>query len=85
MLEAAEFELVDDWPWSKRFEGSVDDRARGVALGHLRRMRKIFAPGLDAQDLETLDVLIDEDDPRGVMHRPDAILEVSRRIFLARR
>jgi SAM-dependent methyltransferase len=84
MLEAAGFELLDHYPWSLRFEAPLDDRARGVALGHLRRMRKIFEPALDPEDLETLDVLIDEDDPRGVMHRTDAILEVSRQIYLAR-
>jgi hypothetical protein len=58
--------------------------ARRMMLGRLRGMRERFAERLEEQDHDTLDVLIDEGHPLGIMRRPDAFLDASRHIYIAR-
>ena len=59
-------------------------RARQVVLGRIRRARQQLDGLLDDDDLHTLDVLGDADDPRGVMHRADVFVAASRQIVVAR-
>lgn len=40
---------------------------------------------LDADDLVTIDILLDPADPRGVMQRADVFATSSRQIFVARK
>ena len=83
-IEAAGFERVADRMVEVRLDPPLTDEARKVALGYLRRMRHLVAERLDARDAETLDLLMDEDAPLGIMRREDAILHVSRRVYVAR-
>jgi trans-aconitate methyltransferase len=85
MLASAGFEVVDARTVHERFEAPLPDEARQVAVGHLRRARQRLEERLDAQDLAAIDVLTDEDDPRSVARRPDALVAASRQIVIARR
>ena len=84
MLTAAGFEVVGSRLARERIDAPLADDARRFVLGYLRRAREHFAEPLDREDLETLRVLIDTDDPRGVMHRSDVFVDVSRQILVAR-
>jgi SAM-dependent methyltransferase len=84
MVGAAGLEVVGSRLARKRLDAPLADDARRVAFGHLRRVRDMLSDQLDADDLTTLDVLTDADDPRGVMQRADAFLASSRQIVLAR-
>ncbi|WP_037607559.1 class I SAM-dependent methyltransferase [Streptacidiphilus rugosus] len=81
--------VVEDWPAMFRAAGLTDVRsftllldlpapldaaARTFLRGHLNRARESMGEVLDADDLGTLDLLLDPDAPEGVMHRPDAFL-----------
>ncbi len=85
MLTAAGLHSVGARFIRERLDAPLSPEARRVALGHVRRTRHQLGDRLDAEDLATLDVLSDVDDPRGVMHRPDARLVSSRQIHIARR
>lgn len=85
MLTAAGLHSVGARFIRERLDAPLSPEARRVALGHVRRTRHQLGDRLDAEDLATLDVLSDPDDPRGVMHRPDARLVSSRQIQIARR
>jgi trans-aconitate methyltransferase len=84
MLEAAGFELAVDRVAHVRLAAPLPLDARRMVLGRLQRMREMFAEQLDEQDRSALDVLIDEDHPLGIMRRPDAFLDASRHIYIAR-
>ncbi|MBA2495857.1 MAG: class I SAM-dependent methyltransferase [Acidimicrobiia bacterium] len=85
MLTAAGLESVGSRFIRERLDAPLSPEARRVALGHVRRTRHQLDDRLDDDDLASLDVLSDVDDPRGVMHRPDAIMVSSRQIHIARR
>ena len=85
MLAAAGFDVVDSRTVHQRFDPPLPDAARQVVLGNLRRTRTRLEERLDADDLAAIDVLIDEDDPRSVAHRPDAFVAASRQIVIGRR
>ena len=85
MLAAAGFDVVDSRTVHERFEAPLSDAARQVVRGHLRRTRMNLDQLLDQEDVAALDVLTDEDDPRAVIHRPDAFVLASRQIAIARR
>ncbi len=84
MLAAAGLELVGTRLSRLRLDAPLSVDARQVAFGHLRRMRERFEEHLDDDDLHTLDVLTDADDPRSVRHRPDVFVAASRQILIAR-
>jgi SAM-dependent methyltransferase len=84
MLEAAGFQLVVDRIAHVRLAPPLPMEARRMMLGRLRGMRERFAERLEEQDRDTLDVLIDEGHPLGIMRRPDAFLDASRHIYIAR-
>jgi SAM-dependent methyltransferase len=83
MVSAAGFDVVDSWVARERFDAPLSDIARQMVLGHLRRSRGQLEQLLDAEDLSALDVLVDDNDPRGVMRRPDVFVAASRQILIA--
>lgn len=84
MIEAAGFELVADRMVRVNLNPPLPEGARRVALRYLRRIRDLVEDRLDAPDRETLDMLMDEDAPLGIMRREDGFLDVSRHIYVAR-
>ena len=84
MLASAGFDVVDARIARERFDPPLSDVARHAVLGHLRRTRTHVSALLDADDLEVIDVLTDEDDPRGVLRRSDVFVNASREIVIAR-
>jgi hypothetical protein len=61
----------------------LGDKARAHLRGHLGRVRERFTDGLDADDLRTLDALIDDDAPTGILHRSDAFYLVATTVHTA--
>ncbi|MEV6012786.1 class I SAM-dependent methyltransferase [Streptomyces sp. NPDC051976] len=59
-------------------------QAREHLRGHLGRVRERFTEGLDEVDLRTLDALIDDDAPTGILHRSDAFYLVATTVHTAR-
>lgn len=84
MLEAAGFELLVDRVAHVRLAPPLPREGRRFVLGRLRRMREVFGEHLEEGDRDALDVLIDEDNPLGIMRRPDAYLDASRHVYIAR-
>jgi len=84
MLTSAGFDVVDSRIARQRFDAPVSNLARQVVVGHLRRARGQLEELLDGQDLHAIDVLTDEDDPRGVARRSDVFVAASRQIVVAR-
>ena len=84
MLAAAGFEVVIDRPVSMRLDPPLDHRGRELAVTYLARMRGHVEPYADPSDLAVLDRLVDEADPGGLWRRPDALLHISRHLFVAR-
>lgn len=84
MLEAAGFDVVVDTVVGVDLPPPLDDRARAVALGHLRRLREHVERFGDPADLDVLDVLTNENDPDGMARRPDAFFRASRRLLVSR-
>lgn len=84
MLNRAGLEVVVAHHAIERFDAPISANARQLALGYLRRSRGQLTPYLDEDDLATLDVLTDPDDPRSLRHRPDVFIAASRQIVIAR-
>jgi SAM-dependent methyltransferase len=84
MLSSAGFDVVGSRVVHQRFEAPLSDAARQVILGHLRRTRTQLEGLLDGDDLDAVDVLTDDHDPRGVLRRTDVFVDASREIVLAR-
>ena len=59
--------------------------ARRYLHDRLGRARETLADGLSADDLSTLDALLDEGAPTGVMRRGDAFLLMATTVHAARR
>ena len=85
MLASAGFEMVFDRLVHVRLDAPLSDDARRFAQGYLHRSRDQFAEHLDDDDRQTLAVLASDDDPRGVMRRPDVLIAASQQIVIARR
>lgn len=84
MLEAAGFELVLDQVAHVPLAAPLPVEARRMLLGRLRGMRERFGGRLEQQDRDALEVLTDEGHALGIMRRPDAFLDASRHIYIAR-
>ena len=84
MLSSAGFEMVGSRLAHRRLDPPLPEDARRVVLGHLRQTRKHLDDYLDDEDLRTLDVLTDAEDPRSVVHRSDVYVASSRQIVIAR-
>ena len=83
MLADAGYEVLGAEVRTEHVEPPLPDGARQVVLGKLRRQRD-QVDQLDEDDVRTLDVLLDPDDPRGVLHRDDLFVTASRHIAVAR-
>jgi SAM-dependent methyltransferase len=92
--------LVEDWPAMLRAAGLVDAYSRTFLVDHpapladaprrfirrtIERQRSGLAEFLDADDLATLDRLLDPHDPAGVDIRPDLFLLTAKTVHFARR
>lgn len=84
MLTSAGFDVVEVRMVRERFDAPLPDTARQVVLGHLRRTRKHLSELLNEEDLDAIDVLADDDDPRSVLRRSDVFVDASREIVIAR-
>jgi hypothetical protein len=84
MVRAAGLDMVGTRRASVRLDPPLSDDARRLALGHLRRLQTQLGERLDDEDQRTLEVLTDDCDPRGVIHRPDLVIEAWRQIVIAR-
>ncbi len=84
MAMAAGLEVVGSRVARVDLAAPLADNARQMAAGHLSRVRQQFGSLLDADDLLTLDTLLDADDPRSITLRPDACVKASQRILIAR-
>jgi SAM-dependent methyltransferase len=84
MLVEAGYDVLGSEVRTEHLEAPLPDGARRAVLGHLRRHRDHQADRLEEDDLRTLDVLLDPDDPRGVLHRDDLFVTASRQIAVAR-
>ena len=60
-------------------------RTREVVRLHLAEWRDRFGHMLDREDIEALEVLVDENDPRGVLHRSDVFVLGARTAFVGRK
>jgi SAM-dependent methyltransferase len=83
MLTAAGLAVVDTRVARVRLDPPLSDEARRFVLGQVQGARERFAEFLDDDDLETLGVLGDVDDPRSVARRPDVFVDASREITIA--
>ncbi|MGW0970401.1 class I SAM-dependent methyltransferase [Streptomyces sp. NPDC002516] len=61
----------------------VSDEARAFVLAALTRRREGLAEGLDAEDLATLDRLLDPDDKASVHHRSDVFVLTAMTVYVA--
>ena len=84
MLASAGLEVVGSRLDRKRLDAPLPVRARQLAIGQLHRIREQLQEQLDGDDLDTLDVLVDADDPRSAEHRGDLSIAASRQITIAR-
>jgi SAM-dependent methyltransferase len=85
MVTAAGLDVVDSRIAIERFDPPLSSLGRQVVLARVRRARQHLDGLLEGDDLRTLDVLSDPDDPRSVMHRGDVFVASSRQIVVARR
>jgi SAM-dependent methyltransferase len=83
MLTAAGLDVVGTRVTRVRLDPPLSDEARRFVLGQVQGAVERFADYLDDDDLETLGVLGDIDDPRSVAHRPDVFVDASREITIA--
>ncbi len=92
--------VVEDWPAMLRAAGLTDARSRTFLVDHpapladgprrfarqsLERQRTVLADLLDAEDLATLDRLLDPADPAGVDRRPDLFLLTAKTVHYGSR
>ncbi|MFE9403551.1 class I SAM-dependent methyltransferase [Streptomyces sp. NPDC006530] len=81
--------VVEDWPAMLRRAGltrvhsftflldlpaPLGGAARTFLHAQLTRLREMMGESLDADDVKTLDLLLDSDASDGILHRPDAFL-----------
>ncbi|WP_370420213.1 methyltransferase domain-containing protein [Streptomyces sp. QH1-20] len=92
--------VVEDWPGMLRAAGLTGVRSRTFLVDHpapladgprksvrsmLERQRKMFDELLDAEDLATLDRLLDPADPAGVDRREDLFLLTAKTVHFGQR
>jgi SAM-dependent methyltransferase len=83
MLGAAGFTVLLDRVVHVRPAVPLADAPRKLILSRLRRMEELFAGQLDAADRAALAVLVNEEDPHGVVRRDDVFLDASRHVYIA--
>jgi hypothetical protein len=62
----------------------LSGQARDHVIAEFARRREAFAEELSADDLATLDRLLDPEDPAGLHQRPDLFLLTARTVHLGR-
>ncbi|MDT3395193.1 methyltransferase domain-containing protein [Streptomyces sp. B1866] len=92
--------VVEDWPGMLRKAGLTEPRSRTFLVDHpapladgprgavrttVERLRDKLADLLDADDLATLDRLLDPADPAGIDRRPDLFLLTAKTVHFGRR
>lgn len=85
LLATAGFDLVDTALVRTDLPAPLGDAGRRWVRRGLGQASPLVRERLDADDLATLDVLADDDDPRGARQRADLEVHAARRLFLARR
>lgn len=85
LLTDAGFDLLDHRKLTIHLPAPLDDPARQFVLHALQTSVHVAAGRLDDTDRGILTALVDEDDPRCILHRDDLHLDVSRTFVLARR
>lgn len=91
--------VLEDWPGMLRAAGLTDARSRTFLVDHpapladgprglvrrlLERQRAMLGDVLDADDVATLDRLLDPDDPLGVDRRADLFLLTAKTVHFGR-
>lgn len=84
MLATAGYEVIGTRIDTVHLDPPISAAARGFASGILRRSLDQLSGSLSPDDLATFAVLLDPNDPRGVMQRDDVFVDASREVVLAR-
>jgi SAM-dependent methyltransferase len=85
MLVDAGFEVVHDEELSLEVAPPAGEPARRLAREHVGRMQAMLTPHADPADLAALGVLLDDDHPDSLQHRPDVGIRTTRHLYIARR
>jgi SAM-dependent methyltransferase len=84
-LERSGFDLVAERTFTIDLTPPLPPAAGRYAQAHLRRVRSALDGRLAAEDLSTLDRLLDAAEPEGVLHRGDLNVRGTRIVWVARR
>jgi ubiquinone/menaquinone biosynthesis C-methylase UbiE len=84
MVASAGLTILDDRVAKVRLNPPLSADARNLVAVLLRRSRHIAELRLDADDLGTIDALLDPLNPKSVTHRDDLFIEAFRRVIFAR-
>lgn len=84
-LSKAGFEIAAERTFAIDLEPPLPAAAGRYAQASLRRARAILDDQLSADDLATLDILLDSDGPDGLLHRDDLTVRAVRTVWVARR
>ncbi|MFI8262565.1 class I SAM-dependent methyltransferase [Streptomyces sp. NPDC085665] len=81
MLGRAGLSRVGSFTYLLDLPAPLGETARTFLHTQLTRLRESAGDMLDADDLDTLDVLLDPEARRGILHRPDAFLLSATTVF----
>ncbi|WP_447035093.1 class I SAM-dependent methyltransferase [Streptomyces sp. DSM 118878] len=84
-LTGAGFTVEGERTIAVHIDGSRDEAVGRYALSTLRRLRDSAADALPAEDLATLDQLLDTEGPHSVLRRTDLAARTERTVWAARR
>jgi SAM-dependent methyltransferase len=84
-LARAGFVAELEWPVAIELTAPLPPAAQRYAQITLRRMRAHLADALDADDLASLDSVIESDGPEGVLRREDLSVRANRTVWMGRR
>ncbi|QFZ72329.1 methyltransferase domain-containing protein [Streptomyces fagopyri] len=84
LLTAAGFAIEGERTVSVHIEGAGSEAVGRYASATLRRLRGSVADALSAEDLASLDQLLDVDGPHSVLRRDDLVVRTERDVWAAR-
>jgi hypothetical protein len=84
-LSRAGFTVEAERPFAINLTPPLPAAAGRYAAASLRRIRSSLDGKLSADDLATLDTLLDSDGPDGIRQRDDLTVRTARTVWLARR
>lgn len=84
-LQKAGFTVEAERPFVIDLKPPLPEAAARYAQASLRRMRQGLDGKLSAEDLATLDTLLDGDGPEGVLRRDDLTVRTTRAVWMGRR